>query len=78
MTLTACFGVHDDIAKGLWSAWFKILKQNTEYFTHLIYTMRVAKDAVDANIVANIGGASISRTPRYSAFCKPLLPWDRL
>ena len=34
--------------------------------------MRVAKDAVDADILVNNGGTSISRAPRDVAFCKSL------
>ena len=37
----------------LWSTWCKIRQQNTEYFTDTIVTMRVAKDAVDADILVN-------------------------
>ena len=45
-------------------------KQNTEYFTDTIVTIRVAKDVVDADILVNNGGTSISRAPRDAAFCK--------
>ena len=34
--------------------------------------MRVAKDVVDADILVNNGGASISSAPRDAAFCKCL------
>ena len=47
--------------RALWSPWYKIRKQNTEYFTDSIVTMRVARDAVDADILVNNGGTSISR-----------------
>ena len=43
----------------LWPTWYKIRKQNTEYFTDTIVTMRVAKDVVDADILVNNGGTSI-------------------
>ena len=33
--------------------------------------MRVAKDAIDADIFVNNGGAFTSRAPRDAAFCKP-------
>ena len=33
---------------------------------------RVAKDAVDADILVNNGDTSISRAPRDGAFCTPL------
>ena len=32
--------------------------------------MRVAEDVVDADILVNNGGTSISRAPRDTAFCK--------
>ena len=34
--------------------------------------MRVAKDAVDVDILVNNGGTSISRAPRDAKFYKPL------
>ena len=56
----------------LWPTWYKIRKQNTEYFTDTIVTMRVAKDVVDADILVNNGSTFISRAPRDAAFCKCL------
>ena len=46
--------------------------QNTEYFTDTIVTMRVAKDVVDADVLVNNGGTSISHAPRDAGFCKCL------
>ena len=34
--------------------------------------MRVAKDAIDADILVNNRGTSITRAPRDTAFCKSL------
>ena len=53
--------------KVLWPTWYKIRKQNTEYFTDTIVTMRVAKDVVDADILVNNGGTSISRAGSVNA-----------
>ena len=58
--------------RALCSTWYKIRKQNTEYFTDTIVTMQVAKDAVDADILVNNGGTSISRAPRDAKVCKPV------
>ena len=46
--------------------------QNTKYFTDTIVTMRVAKDAVNADILVNNGGASTSPALHDAPFCKPL------
>ena len=43
-----------------WPTWYNIRKLNTEYFTDTIVTMRVAKDVVNADILVNNGGTSIS------------------
>ena len=56
----------------LWPTWYKIRKQNTEYFTDTIVTMRVAEDVVDADILVNNGGTSISRGLHDAALCKCL------
>ena len=58
--------------RALWSIGYKIQKENTEYFTDTIVTMWVAKDAVDADILVNNGGTSVSRAPRDATFCKSL------
>ena len=55
----------------------KIRKLNTEYITDTIVTMRVAKDAVNDNILINNAGASTSRAPRDAAFCKPLYKFSQ-
>ena len=54
--------------------WYKIWKQITIllYFTDAIFTTRVAKDAVDADILVDKGGTSISRVLRDASFCKLL------
>ena len=53
----------------LYPTWYKIGEQNTEYVTDTIVTMRVAKDVVDADILINNGGTSISRAPRDVNAC---------
>ena len=58
--------------RALWPTWYKIRKQNTEYFTDTIVTMRVDKDAVDADTLVNNVGTSISRAPRDAALWKSL------
>ena len=37
--------------KSLCPTWYEIRKQNAKYFTDAIVMMRVAKDAVDADIL---------------------------
>ena len=58
--------------RALWPTWYKIRKQNRDYFTDTIVTMLVAKDAVDMDILVNKSGTSITRAPRDAAVCKPL------
>ena len=48
----------------------KIWKQNIEYFTDTIVMMQVAKDAVDADILADNVGTTISHAPHDIAFYK--------
>ena len=58
--------------RALWPTWYKIRKQNTKFFTDTIVIMRVAKDAVDADILINNVGTFISRVLRDATFCKSL------
>ena len=61
LTLTACFRDHDDVTESILThVTKKTRKKNIEYFTDIIVTMRVPKDAVDADILVNNGGTAIS------------------
>ena len=50
LAFAACFRDHADVAESALTHVIQNPKAKTEYFTDTIVTMRVAKDAVDADI----------------------------
>ena len=58
--------------RALWTMWHKIQEQNIEYFADTTIMMWVAMDTVNADILVNNGGISISCAPHDTTFCKPL------
>ena len=72
LALAACFRDHDDVTKSALTQVTQNPKAKSEYFTDTIVMMWVAKDAVDADILVNDRGTSISRALCDAAFCKPL------
>ena len=70
LTSTTRFCDHDDVTQSALPDVIQNPKAKYLYFTETIVTMRVAEDAIDADILVNNGDNSISRAPRDAAFCE--------